>query len=263
MNVFASKIGDIVKAVANGNEKVDIYNNFNSVVIVAAGNGTRMGINMAQTKQMTDLDGIPVVVRAINQFEACDFINEIIVVARADELSFYDEFNTKYCFKKVIKVVTGGITRQKSVLEGIKNINENSEYVIIHDGARCLVLPGMIKEVLEKAYTYGCATAAEKSKDTVKISDKGGFIASTIDRSYLWHAQTPQIFKTEIYRAAALIADKNNFEATDDCMLIENLGYKIKLVDCGYENIKITTPDDFIIAEAILKKRKSKSIKNG
>lgn len=252
-NTFASNLSDIVKAVADND--VDIHGQFNSAIIVAAGNGTRMGKARNQTKQMTDLDGIPVVVRTIMQFESCDFIDEIVVVAREDELNNYAEFQDKYNYKKVAKVVKGGLTRQKSVLEGFKNINQQSGFVAIHDGARCLVTPNMISNVMHDAYIYGCATAAEKSKDTLKQSDKSGFIDNTIDRAYLWHAQTPQIFKTDIYRAAAYIADKNGFEVTDDCMLAENIGFKIKLVDCGYQNLKITTPDDFYIASAILKIR--------
>lgn len=257
MNTFASKLSDIVKAVSEDN--IDIHAHFNSAVIVAAGNGTRMGKDHKQTKQMTELNGIPVIVRTILQFEKCDFIDEIIVVAREDEIHYYDDFSEKYGYKKVAKVVNGGITRQKSVLEGFKHVDKRSGFVAIHDGARCLITPDMIYNVMRDAYIYGCATAAEKSKDTVKQSDKSGFIGNTIDRAYLWHAQTPQIFKTDIYRAAAYIADKNGFEVTDDCMLAENIGFKIKLVDCGYQNLKITTQDDFYIAEAIIKIQENKN----
>jgi 2-C-methyl-D-erythritol 4-phosphate cytidylyltransferase len=257
MNRFASNLSDIVKAVSE--DGVDVHGQYNSAIIVAAGNGTRMGKSHDRTKQMTEINGIPVVVRTILQFEMCDFIDEIIVVAREDELSNYEEFQKKYGYKKVAKVVKGGETRQKSVFEGFKHIDRRSGFVAIHDGARCMITPDMVHKVMRDAYIYGCATAAEKSKDTVKQSDKSSFIAGTIDRAYLWHAQTPQIFKTDIYRAAAYIADKNGFEVTDDCMLAENIGFKIKLVDCGYQNLKITTPDDFYIAEAILKIRDNKN----
>jgi len=222
-----------------------------SAIIVAAGNGSRIKRfpteSQKQTKQLTPLDGIPVVVRSILQFEECEFVDEIIVVAREDELSFYDD----YQFKKVKYVVKGGETRQQSVMNGFKYIK--SDYAAIHDGARCLVTTEMIERVAREAYIHGCATAAEKAKDTLKQSDADGFITATVDRSQIWRAQTPQIFKTDIYRAAI----EQNIEVTDDCMLVENLGYKIKLVDCGYENIKITTPDDFYLAEAILKVRKN------
>lgn len=257
MNNFASKLGDIVKAITGSDNisRNDLMKHFNSAVIVAAGNGTRMGAISHLTKQMTDLGGMPVIVRTIKQFENCEFINEIVVVAHEEEVSKYDEFIENYGFKKITAVVKGGDTRQKSVLEGFRMISEKSEYVAIHDGARCLITPEMIENVMCQAYLYGCATAAEKSKDTIKNADKSGFISSTIDRETLWHAQTPQIFKTDVYRAAAFIALKNGYQATDDCMLAENIGFKIKLVDCGYENIKLTTPDDFYISEAILKMR--------
>ncbi len=250
MSNFAGKLSEIIRAITG--DGVDPHSRFNSAIIVAAGNGARMGKNSLQTKQMTELDGIPVIVRAVNVFERCEFINEIIVVGRADELAFYDEFKTAYGWKNVKHVVPGGDTRQKSVFEGFKVIDDRSDFVIIHDGARCLVTPEIIERVTREAYVYGAATAAERAKDTIKKADKSGFIAETVDRALLWHAQTPQIFKTELYRASAYIAAKNGYEVTDDCMLAENLGFKIKLVDCGYENIKITTPDDFDIAHAIL-----------
>jgi len=259
MNNFASKFADILRAFSDSDEI--IYRHFNSAIIVAAGNGTRMGENLDKTKQMTDLGGMPVIVRTIAQFEACSFINEIIVVARDDEIPYYDKFIEEYKFNKISCVVRGGDTRQKSVLEGFKKIDDRSEYVAIHDGARCLVTPEMIEKVMKEAYIYGSATAAERPKDTVKRSDGGGFICETIPRDHLWHAQTPQIFKTDVYRASAFIAEKNGYEVTDDCMLAENIGFKIKLVDCGSENFKITTPDDFYLAEAILKLREHR--KNG
>lgn len=258
MSIFAGKLSDIIRAITG--DGVDPHKHFNSAIIVAAGNGVRMG-RCNQTKQMTELDGIPVVVRTVNAFERCDFIDEIIVVGRADELCRYAEFAEKYGWKNVKHVVPGGETRQKSVFEGFKVIDDRSEFVIIHDGARCLVTPEIIEKVARQAYIYGAATAAERAKDTIKKADGSGFIAETIDRSVLWHAQTPQIFKTELYRAAAYIAAKNGLEATDDCMLAENLGFIIKLVDCGYENIKITTPDDFDIARAILQSRAHRGIK--
>lgn len=253
MNVFANRLSDIMSAFNLGGEELSKH--FNSVIIVAAGNGTRMGPDRSLTKQMTPLCGIPVVARSIRQFESCGFVNEIIVVAREEEIPRYAEFVAEYGFKKVTAVVKGGITRQLSVLQGFASVSSRSEYVAIHDGARCLVTPEMIENVFRQAYIYGSATAAERSKDTIKRADHSGFVAETIDRAYLWHAQTPQIFKTDIYRASAYIAQKNGFEVTDDCMLAENIGFKIKLVDCGYANLKITTPDDFYLAEAILKIR--------
>lgn len=260
MGKFVERLQNIFSS-QGSSDKVNLNKNFNSAVIVAAGNGARMrdincGLN--KTKQMICLGGEPVIVRTIKQFEECSFINEIVIVARKDEIEFYEEFKSSYNFKKITDVVEGGETRQKSVLLGFEAIFEKSKYVAIHDGARCLVTPEMIENVFSEAYIHGSAAAAEKSKDTIKKSDDNNFIFETIDRKYLWHAQTPQVFKADIYRAAAYIAKKNDYTATDDCMLVENIGFKIKLVDCGSENLKITTPDDFYIAEAILNLRKNR-----
>ena len=255
MNALTSAIADLTRAVAHSS--ADIKRRFNSAIIVAAGNGTRMGGEM--TKQMAELCGMPVIVRTVLQFEACPFINEIVVVAREDELSRYDEFRSVYGFKKLTRVVKGGDTRQKSVMEGLRAIDDRSDFVAIHDGARCLVTPEMIGKVLIEAATHGCATAAERPKDTIKRAGANGYIEETIDRTTIWHAQTPQIFKTDIYRAAAYMALENGTVGTDDNMLAESIGFKVKLVDCGYENLKLTTPDDFFLAEAILRLREMRN----
>ena len=251
MNALTSAIVGLARAVAHSS--ADINRRFNSAVIVAAGNGTRMGGE--KTKQMSELDGLPVIVRTVMQFEVCPFINEIIVVAREDELGEYDTFKSVYGLNKLKKVVCGGDTRQESVMEGLKAVDDRSEFIAIHDGARCLVTPEMIEKVLVEAAVHGCATAAERPKDTIKRAGANDYIEETIDRDKLWHAQTPQIFKTDIYRAAAYTALENGTKATDDNMLVEQLGFKVKLVDCGYENLKLTTPDDFFLAEAILRMR--------
>lgn len=237
---------------------------FTSVIIVAAGNGTRMRLNesgvedpnaAATTKQMTDIAGIPVIVRTIMQFESCPSITEIVVVAREEEIPKYPGFIEKFGFKKISKVVKGSTTRQRSMFEGLKNVNDDADYIAVHDGCRCLVTPEMIENVLKAAKTHGCACAGCHSKDTFKQVDTSGFIVNTVDRNQLWHALTPQIFKADILRAGAYIARDEKYEVTDDCMLVEKIGFKIKMVDCGYDNIKLTTTDDFYIAEALLRYR--------
>ena len=233
----------------------DLLRHFNSAVIVAAGNGTRMGSVHKTTKQLADLDGIPVIVRTLLQFDQCPFLNEIIVVARQEEIGCYDGFVKQYGIQKLNKVVAGGETRQKSVMEGLKNVDDRSEFIAIHDGARCLVTPEMIERVFKEAYLHGAATAAELPRDTIKRAASNGYIQETIDRTMLWHAQTPQIFKTDLYRAAAYMAAEEGVAVTDDCMLVERIGVRIKLVDCGHENLKLTTPDDFYLASAILRLR--------
>ncbi|MBO4869732.1 MAG: 2-C-methyl-D-erythritol 4-phosphate cytidylyltransferase [Clostridia bacterium] len=234
---------------------VDHRDWFNSAIIVAAGAGTRMNLPDGQTKQMLCIEGVPVIVRTVLQFEACEDIDEIILVVRKDEFDEYRQFYKKYGFKKVRHIVAGGETRQASVLNGLCKVDKNADFVTIHDGVRCLITPGMISEVCTWAYHYGAATAVTRPVDTLKLSVDGVFIKETVDRDKIYHAQTPQIFKYDMYRAAALSAKKDGFEATDDNSLVERLKFKIYICDLGKENIKITTQEDVYCAEAILKSR--------
>ncbi len=222
-----------------------------TAIIVAAGSGSRMESSV--TKQMMEINGIPVVARSIAAFEKCPSIKDIIIVARADEKNIYRNFIQKYSFTKIRRIVTGADTRQGSVLNGFKAIDNKCDFVAIHDGARCLITPEEIERVLYEARRCDAASAACLAKDTVKIADTKGYVVSTPDRSKVWYAQTPQIFRSDLYRAAAFWALKKGFEATDDNSLVEFLGARVKLVDCGYRNIKITTPEDIHIAQILLK----------
>lgn len=234
-----------------------IYTKFNSAIIVAGGSSSRIGGET--TKQMTPILGVPVVARTVSVFESCKFINEIIIVAKKDEKDLYSSFIKSYGWKKVKAIVSGGADRQESALNGFKAISDKSDFVYIHDGARCLITEKMIASVGHTACIHGAAIAAQKATDTVKISD--GKKLSTPDRKKVWLAQTPQVFMTEMYRAAAYSAKKNGSVATDDASLVEALGFNIFPVDCGKENMKITTPCDFAIAEAILKYREAEEKK--
>ncbi len=234
---------------------VERGNYFNSAIVVAAGIGSRMKSDT--TKQLMNVGKLPIVVRTLKQFEKCEDIDEIIVVARREEFDIIEDYIKEYNLKKITHVVSGGDTRQQSVMNGLSRVDKKSEFVTVHDGVRCLVTPEMITEVCRAAYRYGAATAACMSKDTVKVADSKGFIKETADRNYIWLAQTPQIFRTDIYRAAAFSAKKEGFTATDDNSLVEHIGFKVFLCDTGYENLKITTPEDIFTAEAILKARRS------
>ena len=227
--------------------------NFTSAIIAAGGSSVRFDGTL--TKQMTPICGAPIVVRTLLAFENTECIHEIIVCAKRNEVGYYRELCETYGITKVKAVVTGGNTRQESILNGFRAINNKSKYVAISDGARCLVTPEQITSVCLAAYKYGAATAAHKSTDTVKIADSKGFIDHTIDRNTVWLAQTPQVFKTKLYRAAAYTALKKDYEATDDNMLVEFVKHPIRLVECGTENLKITTTDDMIIARTILESR--------
>lgn len=226
-----------------------------SAVIVAAGSGSRM--NSSTTKQFMTLDGKPVVINTLLAFEECDYIDEIVIVAKEDETVMYPHLLSKYGIEKVSKIVAGSDSRQKSVLCGLEAISDRSDFIAIHDGARPLITPEQIKKVVLTAFRFKAATAAAKSKDTPKLISKNGFIEKNLDRDLIWMMQTPQIFSSNMYRAAAYTAIRDGFEATDDCALAINAGFAVRTVDCGYENIKITTPEDLKFAEIILAGRKN------
>jgi len=250
--------GEIISTLRNISAKESVQklrHKHTGAVIVTAGNGTRFDAFGAGTKQMALLRGVPVIVRTIFAFEECDSIDEIVIVARANEIEQYEEFQKRYNFKKITAVVEGGETRQISSLNGFDALSPKCKYVAVHDGARCLITPDMITQVVNAAYETGASAAASKARDTIKYADKDRFIDSTIDRNYVWLVQTPQIFSTNIYRASAYMAKRDGAEATDDCMLAERLGFKIKLVDCGEDNIKMTHPEDMYIAQSILERR--------
>lgn len=250
MGKIIHKITDTVRAVFGIKDRIQPT----SAIIVASGNSTRMGEGIS--KQMIMLDNIPVVARTIMAFDACECISEIIVVAKQEEFYLYKEFQKLYGFKKFVRLVSGGETRQESVKNGFSAIDKSSKFVAIHDGARCLITPAQIEEICAAAYKVGGATAATRAIDSIKLSNgKNKFISSSLNRNRVWLAQTPQVFKTETYALALKKAEIEQLQVTDDNSLVENLGADINLVECGRNNIKITTRDDIPIALAILRSR--------
>jgi 2-C-methyl-D-erythritol 4-phosphate cytidylyltransferase len=243
------KVVGILRAISGS----DHPKNFTTAIIAAGGYSARF--DSVLTKQMTPICGVPMIVHTLLAFQNCECIHEIVVCARKEEIDCYEEFGKTYGITKLTAVVEGGYTRQESVLNGLEAINDKSKYVAIADGARCLIKPAQITTVCRSAYKYGAATAAHKSTDTVKIADKKGFIESTADRETVWLAQTPQVFKTKLYRAAAYTALKKEYEATDDNMLVEYVKHPVRLVECGANNIKITTVDDLAVASAVIEER--------
>lgn len=253
MGKILHKITDTVRAITGKKDRIEPT----TAIIVASGNSTRMGNGVS--KQMMLLDGIPVVARTIMAFDRCEYINEIIVVAKEEEFYLYQEFQKLYKFKKLVRLVSGGNTRQDSVKNGFAAISNNTRFVAIHDGARCLITDEQIEKVCAAAFKVGSATAATRAIDSVKVSNgKNLFIDSSANRDHIWLAQTPQVFKREIYELALKKAEADKLTVTDDNSLVENLGCSIKLVECGRNNIKITTPDDIPLALAIIKAQEDK-----
>lgn len=229
-----------------------------SAVILAAGSGERFSAESGELagvkKQFVPVLGVPVLLRTVAVFEDCPLIDEIIVVTGESDVEYTRELLAEK-ITKLTCVIPGGATRQDSALAGLERVSPQSEYVAIHDGARCLVTCDIIENVLLKAYDTGAAAAAEKAVDTVKYADSRGVIEKTIDRDHVWLMKTPQIFNANMYRAGVYTALKDGAAVTDDCMLVERLGFKVHAVDCGHENIKLTYATDKIIAEAILTAR--------
>lgn len=241
------KIINVFRAVSGTTDK-----HFTSAIIAAAGLSTRFGEN----KQSVTLLGVPVLIHTLRAYDASDCIDEIIIVTKKDDIELWRKQCELFSIKKVTKIIEGGKTRQESVLCGFEAIDDRAKFVAIADGARCLTTPMNINDVCFAAYDHKAATAAHRATDTVKIARSGRFIESTPDRDTIWMAQTPQVFKVSLYRAAAYTALKERIAVTDDNSLVEHIGHPVYLVECGAQNIKITTKEDTVIAEGILKKRR-------
>ncbi len=226
-----------------------------AAIILAGGVGSRMK-NEGVTKQLMLLSGVPLLVHTVRAFQDCPYIDDIILVCRREEMQTVHDLMAIYGMKKCRRVVPGGATRQLSAIAGFEAIDgKKTKYVAIHDAARCLVTSAQIADVVSTAYATRAASAACRVIDTVKRANTAGFVTETMDRDTLWLAQTPQVFSTTLYRAAAYTAMQAKFVATDDMMLCERIGQTVKLIDCGNENFKVTEPGDILRAECILKMR--------
>lgn len=221
-----------------------------SVVIAAAGKGTRMGLET--NKQYLELQGKPVLALTLQRFEDCISVDEIIVVAGETEVEFCRKNVTdRYGFKKIKVVTAGGATRQQSVYKGLRHVSPGCNIVLIHDGARPFIDADGIEACIDAAKQYGAAVLAVPARDTIKRSDLSGFVEETVDRSKLWYIQTPQAFQYELIMDAHVKAAQDGFDGTDDAVLAERMGHKVKLVSGNYNNIKITAREDLIMAESM------------
>jgi len=220
------------------------------VVIAAAGSGTRMGMDI--NKQYLEIAGKPVLARTIQAFENCGLIDEIIVIAAEHEVEYCrKEIVEKFGFRKVRDVAGGGEFRQQSVYNGLMKVSPDCDIVLVHDGARPFVDSRCIADCIEAARETGAACVAVPVKDTIKRADNEGFVEGTIDRSFLWAMQTPQAFRYDLILEAHRNAILEGYTGTDDAVLVERIGGRVKLVMGSYYNIKITTKEDLAIAEGI------------
>ena len=247
-NVFYSA----ARALRGGDEKTAT-----AAVILAAGKSTRMG--KKQNKQLLTVNGIPVLAHTLMAYQKCPHIRQIVVVARQQDFPAIVELRQAYGIKKMTKLVVGGKDRQESARFGVSQVDPEIRFVAIADGARCLTTPEEVSSVCLRAYKFQAASAGHLITSSVKRATNMGMITESVDRDGLWEAQTPQVFHVALYNAAIHKALGDGFEATDDNQLIEHLGYQVKMVECGRDNIKITTPDDLALAKAILTVREKKS----
>ncbi|MCL2044914.1 MAG: 2-C-methyl-D-erythritol 4-phosphate cytidylyltransferase [Oscillospiraceae bacterium] len=221
-----------------------------TAIIAAAGSSTRMaGID----KLFYELLDIPVLAHTLIPFEKSTFIDEIIIVSRPENVDAINDICNKYEITKVTKVIFGGETRLDSVLNGLLAISANTELVAIHDGARPCIETALIESVVESAKKRHAAAPAIPVTSTIKKVQRNS-IVETIDRNELFEVQTPQVFNADLLKAALTSAKDKSLEITDDCMAVEKLGVIVSIVDGSRKNIKLTTVDDFTIAEAILNK---------
>ena len=249
MKNIGIKISELVHAI-KGTKRPKL-----AALILAGGSGTRLGADIP--KQHIEICGKSVVCRTLLAFSECPYVDEIIIAAKKDDFDIYRELIKKYDLKKVKAVTVGGADRQESALRAFLKISDDTKFVAVHDAARCLVTPEQIRDVAVEAFSCGAAIAACKAKDTVKIADKNT-IKETPERENVWLASTPQIMRVDMYRACIYTAKKDGYKGTDDASLAERLGFPVRVVDVGYENIKITTKIDLITAQAVIQEREQK-----
>ncbi len=218
-------------------------------IIVAAGRGERMeGID----KIFAPLCGMSVIERVAGVINASPYVDRFVVVLTLDDATRGRLLLGKN-FIKLTNVVPGGLRRQDSVEAGLKSLT-TCRWVFIHDGARPLISPELISNGLEAAQETGAAVAAVPVTDTIKMVDDGGYVNETLPRSRLWAVQTPQVFRSDIINEAY---SKATAEVTDDAALVESMGTRIKLYMGSYDNIKITTPADLVLAEILCQRRET------
>jgi len=226
-----------------------VTDRLNIAIIAAAGSGTRMQADRA--KQMIELGGKPLLLHTLKRFEKCDSVHEIVLVLQPDLTSEALAAISRHGLLKIKRVVAGGAERQDSIYRGLQVINANSAgIVVVHDAARPFVRPEEITTVIDRAESTGAALMALPAVDTIK-QIKTARVQRTLDRSRIYHAQTPQAFRFSIIREAYERARVDGYSATDDSQLVERIGQRVSIVEGSPLNIKITRPFDLKIAELI------------
>lgn len=218
------------------------------VIIPAAGSGERMKSDIP--KVFLKLGEREVISYTLAAFEMCAQVQGIVLVGYPDNLSLLKDIVAKQAFSKVIRIVEGGATRTQSVRLGLAALDLDTDIILVHDGARPLVSDQVIRGAIAAAQEHGAAVAGVRVKPTLKVVDpQSGMVTETLDRTLIREIQTPQAFRADIFRRAYQL-DENT---SDDAGLVEKIGVKVWISPGDYRNIKITTPEDLVVAEAFLK----------
>jgi 2-C-methyl-D-erythritol 4-phosphate cytidylyltransferase len=224
-------------------------------LIPAGGSGKR--ISADRSKQYLLIEGIPILAYTLKVFQESPVIDAILIIAPPGDISnVKNDIVERYNLSKVENIVPGGLERQDSVWNGLRGMGKETDIVLIHDGVRPFVTDTHIRTSIEEAIKYDAVTLGIPSKDTVKHVNSDGWIVNTLNRSELRMIQTPQTFRRHIIQQAYQKAYDDDFYGTDDAMLVERLGIPVKVIEGSYGNLKITTREDLLLAEAIIKARR-------
>ncbi len=223
-------------------------------LVPAAGQGKRMG--GAHSKPYLLLEGKPILAHTLLELQRCPLVDEVVLIVERGEIeraraSVVEAFR----LQKVGAILAGGVQRQDSVWEGLKTVQDDCDLVMVHDGVRPFISQEMLARAIQGAVDCGASIAAVPAKDTVKLVSAQNVVLTTPDRKSIFLVQTPQTFKRDILVRAYRQAMEDGFYATDEASLVERLGLPVRVVEGSYENIKITTPEDLVVGEMILRKR--------
>lgn len=222
-----------------------------SVVVVAAGSSERMGGD----KMLMTLGAKPVIIRTLMAFQKSPMVDDIVVVTKREKITAIADMIKLYDISKVTQVISGGATRVESSLAGVSAVRRGAKLIAIHDGARPLVSQELIERVVKEANEHISAVPVLPSTDTLKQVDSRGVIVEGVDRASVFRVQTPQVFDADIIKGALTKAVEKRLPITDDCSAVDMMGFSTYIVEGDAGNIKLTLPEDMVLAEAILKSR--------
>jgi 2-C-methyl-D-erythritol 4-phosphate cytidylyltransferase len=224
-----------------------------TAIIVAGGSSQRMGFD----KLLASIDGRPVIAHSIAAFEHCNSVADIILVARAEHLSEYEKISESYGFQKISAVIPGGLRRQDSVRQGLDQLEQETDFVAVHDAARPLVRADLIERLFQLAREHAGAASAAPIVDTLKRVDKEHRVIGSVDRKDLFAVQTPQIFQRALLEKAYQAVFEAGLEVTDEISAVEHIGGKVILLPNELPNFKITYPADLQLAEFLIRQSPS------